>query len=126
MMKKYLDLKRKEQKLLIGNWVYLCLQPDQWISISHHCDLTLFPRYYGSFQVLQMVRSMAYKLDLPLTARIHPTFHISQIKKKIRAWFIVVPKFLPMDSMGVLKPKPEEVLGHCLTRVRNQNSELVI
>ncbi|GKC16906.1 putative reverse transcriptase domain-containing protein, partial [Tanacetum coccineum] len=42
----------------------------------------LNPRYVGPFKVLEMVRSVAYKLELPEElSRVHNTFHVSNLKK---------------------------------------------
>lgn len=88
----------------MGEWVYLCLQPYRQISISQHRELKLAPRYYGQFQITQKIGSVAYKLDLPPTARIHPTFHMSQLKKKLETRVTALPVLPPVDAMGVLKP----------------------
>ncbi|GJY95609.1 putative reverse transcriptase domain-containing protein, partial [Tanacetum coccineum] len=42
----------------------------------------LNPRYVGPFKVLEKVRSVAYKLELPQElSRVHNTFHVSNLKK---------------------------------------------
>nr|GEY55945.1 putative reverse transcriptase domain, ribonuclease H-like domain, aspartic peptidase domain protein [Tanacetum cinerariifolium] len=42
----------------------------------------LNPRYVGHFKVLEKVRSIAYKLELPQElSRVHNTFHVSNLKK---------------------------------------------
>ncbi|GJU30167.1 putative reverse transcriptase domain-containing protein [Tanacetum coccineum] len=42
----------------------------------------LNPRYVGPFKVLEKVRALAYKLELPQElSRVHNTFHVSNLKK---------------------------------------------
>ncbi|GKF23817.1 putative reverse transcriptase domain-containing protein, partial [Tanacetum coccineum] len=42
----------------------------------------LNPRYVGPFKVLEKVREVAYKLELPEElSRVHNTFHVSNLKK---------------------------------------------
>jgi hypothetical protein len=51
----------------------------------------LAPRYIGPFPILEKCGTMAYKLDLPPSlAGVHDIFHVSQLKKCLKA---------PMDVM---------------------------
>jgi hypothetical protein len=46
----------------------------------------LAPRYIGPFPILKKCGTVAYKLDLPPSlARVHDIFHVSQLKKCLKA-----------------------------------------
>jgi hypothetical protein len=51
----------------------------------------LAPHYIGPFPILLKCGTMAYKLDLPLLlAGVHDIFHVSQLKKCLKAPVVVV------------------------------------
>jgi hypothetical protein len=46
-------------------------------------DNKLAPKHYGLYKVLKNIGSMAYKLELPSSSRVHPIFHVSFLNKVI-------------------------------------------
>nr|GEZ40742.1 putative reverse transcriptase domain-containing protein [Tanacetum cinerariifolium] len=79
--KSYADLKRKPMEFQVGDKVMLKVSP--WRGVVHFGKRgKLNPRYVGPFKVLERVRDVSYKLDLPEElSRVHNTFHVSNLKK---------------------------------------------
>jgi hypothetical protein len=73
-------------------------------------NLKLSPRFFGPFQILQRIGSVAYKLNLPPDAHIHPVFHVSCLKKKLGKHSIPLPTLPFVNIHGELKPEPELLL----------------
>ncbi|GJR93374.1 putative reverse transcriptase domain-containing protein [Tanacetum coccineum] len=73
--KSYADLKRKQMYFQVGDKVMLKVSP--WKRVIRFCKRgKLNPRYVGPLKVLEKVRSIAYKLEIPQElSRVHNTFH---------------------------------------------------
>ncbi|GKF90568.1 hypothetical protein Tco_0274269, partial [Tanacetum coccineum] len=79
--KSYTDLKHKLMEFQVGDRVMLKVLP--WKGVVRFGKRgKLNPRYVGPFKVLEKVRAVAYKLELPQElSRVHNTFHVSNLKK---------------------------------------------
>ncbi|KAJ0545001.1 putative nucleotidyltransferase, Ribonuclease H [Helianthus annuus] len=80
-MKQFADLKRSDRQFKLGDWVYLKLQPYVQSSLRLHRYSKITQKYFGPFQVIKKIGSAAYTLDLPAGSQLHPTFHVSLLKR---------------------------------------------
>ncbi|XP_017431907.1 uncharacterized protein LOC108339279 [Vigna angularis] len=81
----YANKKRKAVMTKEGDWVFFKIRPHKQVSLPTKLHPKLLARYYGPFLVEKRVRPMAFKMQLPETVRIHPIFHVSQLKIAIGA-----------------------------------------
>ena len=90
-------------------------------------DNKLSPKYYGPYKVLQKIGTMAYKLELPASSRVHLVFHVSCLKNVIGE-NISVQTILPeLDEEGKIILEPEAVTEIRTRQLRNRSmSEYLI
>lgn len=82
-MTQHENKKRRPADIKVDDWVYLKIRPHRQSSMPVILHPKLSAQYFGSFQVVQEVGAVAFKLRLPESARIHLVFHVSQLKKAI-------------------------------------------
>ena len=81
--------------------------------------MELFTRFFRPFQVLEKVRAVAYKLALPPDAKVHPVFHVSQLKKHVG--HATTQSQLPLlDDQGLLAKEPLSILDRRIVKKRGQ------
>lgn len=76
-MKRMADKKMRVKEFVVGELVYLKLQLYKQNSLIYCYNHKPTARYYDPYKILQKVGKIAYKLERPLTCKIHPTFHVS-------------------------------------------------
>lgn len=109
-MKEYADKHRREVVFQIGDWVYVKIQPFRQSSLHLQCHHKLGRRYFGPYQILARIGSVAYKLDLPEEAKIHNVFHVSLLKKCVGKPLQQVTPLDLIDSSVNLIVQPKNVL----------------
>ena len=82
-------------------------------------DNKLLPKYYGPYKVLQKIGTMAYKLELPASSRVHPVFHVSCLKKVIGDKIPVQTIFPELYEEGKIVLEPEVVAETRTRQLRN-------
>nr|GEZ54611.1 putative reverse transcriptase domain-containing protein [Tanacetum cinerariifolium] len=87
----------------------------------------LNPRYVGPFKVLERVRDVAYKLDLPKElSRVHNTVHVSNLKKcHAGEPLAVLLDGLHFDDKLHLVEKPVEIMDREVKRLKRSRIPLV-
>ncbi|KAK6146081.1 hypothetical protein DH2020_019950 [Rehmannia glutinosa] len=102
-MKQMADKHRSERSFQVGDLVYLKLKPFRQ-------------------QSLHEIGPVAYKLQLPAHARIHPVFHVSQLKRRIGSEDIVTSSLPPFHSDGNIILHPVRILAR--RQVKRNNTDV--
>ncbi|GKE64064.1 putative reverse transcriptase domain-containing protein [Tanacetum coccineum] len=80
----------------------------------------LNPRYVGPFKVIERVRTVAYKLELPQQlSRVHNMFHMSNLKKCLSDESLVIPlEELCVDDKLYFVKEPIEVMNREIKQMK--------
>jgi hypothetical protein len=127
-MKQQVDQHHTERSFEVGDWVFLRLQPYKEMSLRQaKMDNKLSPKYYGPYKVLPKIGTMAYKLELLASSRIHPVFHVSCLKKVICDKIPIQTMLLELDEKGKIILEPEAIIDTRIHHLRNRSiSECLI
>ena len=127
-MKQQEDQHRSERSFDVGDWIFLRLQQYKQISLKQaNKDSKLSPKYYGPYKVLQKIGTMAYKLQLPASSRVHLVFHVSCLKKVIGENLPVQTILPELDEEGKIILEPEAVTETRTRQLQNRSiSEYLI
>ncbi|XP_042972694.1 uncharacterized protein LOC122304486 [Carya illinoinensis] len=69
--------------------------------------------------IVQKLGTVAYKLNLPESSKIHPVFHVSCLKKKLGQHIVPLPTLPPTDFSSHVQPEPQHILERRLQRKGN-------
>ncbi|KAL4353993.1 hypothetical protein GQ457_06G013140 [Hibiscus cannabinus] len=118
-MKKQADKRRSVREFLIGECVYLKLQPYRQQSVTSRRNQKLAPKWFGPFLILDKVGKVAHRLQLPVGSRVHPTFYVSELKKHIRS--VPVQSELPVLGPDVtITKEPGKILDRRMVKRGNR------
>jgi hypothetical protein len=102
----------------VGDHVYLKVSPIKCMK-RFGMKGKLAPRYIGLFPVLEKCGSVTYKLELPpLLAGVHDIFHVSQLKKCLKAPIdVVLLDVAPLEADLTYPEHPVKIIDQkdCVT-----------
>ncbi|GJQ92052.1 hypothetical protein Tco_0003191 [Tanacetum coccineum] len=87
----------------------------------------LNPRNVGPFKVIERVRTVAYKLELPQQlSRVHNTFHVSNLKKCLSDKSLMIPlEELRVDDKLHFVEEPVEVMNREIKQLKRSRIPII-
>nr|GFB67273.1 putative reverse transcriptase domain-containing protein [Tanacetum cinerariifolium] len=124
--KSYTDLKRRLTEFEVVDKVMLKVSP--WrgvIRFGKHGKLS--PRFIGPFKVIERIRPVAYKLELPDKLReIHDNFHVSNLKRCFVNNVVVIPlDEVQLDDKLHFVEEPVEIMDREVKRLKESRIPIV-
>ncbi|XP_071724404.1 uncharacterized protein [Rutidosis leptorrhynchoides] len=111
-MVKTANMKRRDVQFEVGDDVFLKLRQHRQNSAATRVHPKLAARYFGPFRILQRVGTVAYKLELPPSSKIHPVFHVSQLKRMIGNHPVITDLPADLEVSDAVSFEPDRVLAH--------------
>ncbi|GJW24245.1 putative reverse transcriptase domain-containing protein [Tanacetum coccineum] len=124
--KSYANIRRKPMVFQVGDRVMLKVSP--WKGVVRFGKRgKLNPRYVGPFKVIERVRTVAYKLELPQQlSRVHNTFHVSNLKKCLSDESLVIPlEELRVDDKLHFVEEPVEVMDREIKQLKRSRIPII-
>ncbi|KAA0059477.1 hypothetical protein IC582_002782 [Cucumis melo] len=111
-MKVYADRKRRAVEFSVGEYVFLRIRPYRQITVRSRRNEKLAPRFFGPYKIVERIGPVAYRLYLPESSKIHPVFHVSQLRKVVGQHEDSQPTIQFVDENYVWKSDPEEAIEY--------------
>jgi hypothetical protein len=107
----YANKRRRPLQFEVGDHVYLKVSPMKGMK-RFGVKGKLSPHYIGPFPILEKCGNVAYKSELPPSlAGVHDIFHVSQLKKCLKAPVdVVLPNVAPLEIDLTYPEHPIKIL----------------
>jgi hypothetical protein len=108
----YANKRRRPLTFTVGDHVYLRVSPMRGVK-RFGIKGKLVRRYIGMFPILKKLGVMAYKLELPPSlVGVHDMFHVSQLKKCLKAPIdVIINDVTPLEVDLSYPEHPVKLLG---------------
>jgi hypothetical protein len=91
--------------------------------MAHQISQKLAQKYCVSYLVLEKIRVVAYKLNLPTSTAIHSVFHVSQLKKHLSN-HMTTPALPYLSKENPLQP--QAILERRMVKKGNQAATQIL
>ncbi|XP_074342590.1 uncharacterized protein LOC141680196 [Apium graveolens] len=118
-MKWYAYKKRSDREFLVGDEVFLKLQPYRQHSLIARRNHKLSAKFYGPYAITEKIGKVAYRLALPVDSKLHNIFHVSQLKKKLGSAKILQTVLPGVTEESEMNPKPVAILSRKMIKKGN-------
>ena len=122
----YVDMKKKDVRYEIVEKVFLKVLP--WKKVMRFGrNGKLSPRFIGSYEVIEKVGPVAYKLALPQELeKIHNVFHVSMLRRyRSDPSHVVSSETIELRPDLTYEEEPVEILAQEVKELRNKRIPLV-
>ncbi|KAL4578736.1 hypothetical protein LXL04_014867 [Taraxacum kok-saghyz] len=109
-MASHTNTHRLDMEFQVGDRVFLRLRDYRQHSVHYRTTKKLSKRFYGPFTILERIGKVAYRLELPPGARIHPVFHITLLRQAFgEPTPTTLPEFVFTNDSTI---QPSQLLNH--------------
>ena len=125
--KSYADKHRKPLEFQVNDLVLLKVSPWKGVVRFGKKKGKLSPRYVGPFKILERIGKVAYRLDLPPElSSVHPTFHVSNLKKCLAEENIQIPlDDIHIDETIHFVEKPIEIMDREIKQLKRSRIPII-
>ena len=124
--KSYTDIRREDIRYEIDEKVFLKVSP--WKKVMRFGENgKLSPRFIGSYEVIEKVGPVAYKLALPpKLEKIHNIFHVSMLRRYMsNPSHVVSSETIELRPDLTYEEEPVEILAREVTELQKKRIPLV-
>lgn len=117
--KRKADRHRTEREFDVDESVLLKLQPYAQYTVANRPCKKLSYKFFGPFTVEKKIGTLSYKLTLPEDSRIHPVFHVSQLKPFTPDYSPVFAELPQPPDLTATEVQPIKILDRRMVKKGN-------